>query len=135
MDVKQLLPLLAQMQPADRLKFAAATGIPQWTLEKLESVAESMGMELAGGRSSEIGPDEGGAGSGPDGETLESDDGDDARPSLAMVLDAARQKFWALAGTALFFGSVPLVLFIMRTRRGLSWRELATLILRLPFSD
>ena len=41
----------------------------------------------------------------------------------------------AFAGTAVFFCALPLVLYIMKERRGISWRGLLQQILRLPFSD
>jgi hypothetical protein len=38
-------------------------------------------------------------------------------------------------GAALFWGAVPLVLFLIKERRGLSWEGLAAQALRLPFAD
>lgn len=140
MDIKQLLPMLAQMEPGPRAQFAAAVGLPAAALSRIEELAEGMGIELMGGRSTlesvgegaEGDEDDGGGGGGAG---ADADDGDDARPNLAQVLEAARAKFWSLAGGALFFGAVPIVLYIMRKRRGLSWGELASTIVRLPFSD
>jgi hypothetical protein len=174
MDIKQILPMLAQMPPEQRRDFARHFNIRPEALARLEEVAESMGMELEGGRSSGADYEEGGGGGGAGDE--EEDDDDELRPTLRMVrrgraapprrappaprgpraraprraarrqpprarsppsqvLEAARQKAWAYAGTAVFFAAAPLVLYFIKERRGLSWRALAAALLRLPFSD
>ena len=54
---------------------------------------------------------------------------------IAQIWADARD--WALqwGGQALFWGAVPLVLFLVKERRGLSWGALAVQALRLPFAD
>jgi hypothetical protein len=46
-----------------------------------------------------------------------------------------KHRAWALAGVAVFFGALPLAFFIMKERRGLSWRGIFSQALRLPFTD
>lgn len=79
MELQQILPLLAQLEPARRLAFAASVGIPEHALAQLEAIAvEKLGLELVGGPSGGAEEEEGGAEAEAGGE-------DDARPSLAVV--------------------------------------------------
>ena len=79
MELQQILPLLAQLEPARRRAFAASVGIPEHALAQLEAIAvEKLGLELVGGPSGAGEEEEGGA-------EAEAGEEDDARPSLAVV--------------------------------------------------
>jgi hypothetical protein len=178
MDLQQLLPVLAGLDPARRRQFAASLNIPDEMLAHLERAAvERFGMELTGGPSVE--PSGDGDGDEDEDEDAGGAEEGDAQPSVAVVraaprararvralmsaraytraralkhprahfsapsarlptsqvLSVTQHKMWAFAGTAVFFCALPLVLYIMKERRGISWRGLLQQVLRLPFSD
>ncbi len=122
------------MPPRQRLAFAAQNGMPPQVLMQMEAIAQSMGIPLEGGSLNDAGGDEdddgeGGAG-GEDG-----DGGDEAAPvfSLADVAAEAYDKVLRWGAPLAFYAAVPAVLFVITSRRGMSWRDLAATVLRLPF--
>ena len=58
-----------------------------------------------------------------------------ALSAIAQVWEVTWGRTLQWGGAALFWGAVPLVLFLIKERRGLSWEGLAAQALRLPFAD
>jgi len=58
-----------------------------------------------------------------------------ALSNFAQLWEVTWGRTLQWGGAALFWGAVPLVLFLIKERRGLSWEGLAAQALRLPFAD
>ena len=56
-------------------------------------------------------------------------------PGRAQLWEVTKQRALKWGGLALFWGAFPLVLLLLKGRRGLSWGEVAAQALRLPFCD
>jgi hypothetical protein len=84
MDPQQLIPMIARLEPRDRVAFAMQVGLPPEALRQLEQYALKAGLGLAGGSAfrgdggEEGGDDEDGAGGGEE-EEEEDEEGAGAR--------------------------------------------------------
>lgn len=60
---------------------------------------------------------------------------DDAsrKVGAGALASATGAKIVAFGGAALYYGALPLVLLLAAGRRGLSWRDVASAAVRLPF--
>ena len=56
-------------------------------------------------------------------------------PHPPQIWEATWDRALQWGGLALFWGAVPLVLFLIKERRGVSWEALAAQVMRLPFAD
>ena len=54
---------------------------------------------------------------------------------LMQLWEVTKRRAYEWGGLALFWGAVPLVLLLIKERRGLSWGAVAAQALRLPFCD
>ena len=52
-----------------------------------------------------------------------------------QIWEATWDRALHWGGLALFGGAVPLVLFLIKERRGVSWEALVAQVVRLPFAD
>lgn len=123
----QILAVVAQLSPQQRIAFAQAQGIPPQVLHQLEQAAVQAGLELTSGSVFAEGDEEG--------EGVEEEDASAGLVSLPGVFSMTRDKAWAYGTQLAFFLAVPALLYIIKERRGLTWRALVESTARLPFSD
>lgn len=128
MDAR-ILTIVAQLAPQERIAFAQSQGVPPQILQQLERAAVESGLTLNGGSVFEGGP------AGDDDDDDDAGAGVPAAVSLSDILEDAKQKAmsWGTAGA--FFLAIPVILYVMKERRGMTWSELFQSAARLPFSD
>jgi hypothetical protein len=123
----QILNVIAQLSPEQRIQFAQAQGVPPQVLAQLEQQAVAAGLELTGGSVFTEGPGEDGG--------EEDGTGGAESVSVADLWVMSKEKAWGWGSYLAFFLAVPLILYVIKERRGLTWRELVESTARLPFSD